>query len=180
MNNSLIPIHFAQRKCRLNWSDLLWAYRREFLTWRDLIKVASDQVQSGSENSLEIELSEVTKEYVWKVSELAQTLADRSNNSEEESKQKWLYICLSWAYERRELFVDPLGEVEIIYANFDYPSAVKSFVRFLPPLDGYVPAQHSQEENHQRLMKNWDEYIRRNCQEWSATSGNEETGARRS
>jgi hypothetical protein len=161
MSDTLIPLQFAQSTSPLNWIDLLWAYKRNLLTWKDLIQVAINRVDNGSDNSLEIELAAVDKESVWKVSELAQALANQCSNSDESSKQKWLFLCLAWAYENRENLADPLGSVEGIYADFDYPSSIESFVRFLPPSDGYVPAQHSQEQNHQRLMTNWEEFLQR-------------------
>ncbi len=119
--------------------DLLWAYQRKLLTWKDLIQVAIDRVNSGSDNSLEIELAAVGKESVWKVSELAQTLAEQCVNSEEGSKQKWLFLCLAWAYANQKNLADPLEAVEGIYADFDYPSAIESFVRFLPLRMGMYP-----------------------------------------
>lgn len=161
MSDTLIPLQFAQSKVPLNWMDFLWAYKRNLLTWKNLIQVAIDRVDSGSDNSLEIELAAVDKQSVWKVSELAEILANQCGNSDEESKQKWLFLYLAWAYENREKLADPLGVVEGIYADFDYPSSIESFVRFLPPSDGYAPAQHSQEQNHRRLMTKWEEFLQR-------------------
>lgn len=162
MSDMLIPLQFVQSKSPLNWGDCLWAYKRNFLTWKDLIKVAFERVENGSSNELEIELAHVSKDSVWKVSELAKVLAEQGRNFEEASKQKWLFLCLAWAYENRERTPDPLGAVEAIYADFDYPSAIESFVRFLPPSDGYVPAQFSHEQNHQRLMTKWSEFLLQN------------------
>ena len=162
MSDTLIPLHFVQSKSLLNWRDCLWAYKHELLTWKDLIQVALERVESGSSNELEAELASVSKDNVWKVSELAQALAEQDGNSEEASKQKWLFLCIAWAYENRESLPDPLGAVETIYADFDYPSVIESFVRFLPPSDGYVPAQFSLEQNHQRLMANWSEFLLQN------------------
>jgi hypothetical protein len=162
VSNTLIPLQFVQRKSSLNWGECLWAYKRELLTWKDLIQVALERVENGSSNELEIELASVNKDSVWKVSELAQALAEQGGNSEEASTQKWLFLCLAWAYENSESIPDPLGAVETIYADFDYPSAIESFVRFLPPSDGYMPAQFSQEQNHQRLMQKWREFLLQN------------------
>lgn len=162
MSIAFIPLQFVQSKSSLNWGDCLWAYKRELLTWKDLIQVALERVENGSSNELEIELANVSKDSVWKVSELAQALVGLGGNSEETSKQKWLFLCLAWAYENRESIPDPLGAVETIYADFDYPSAIESFVRFLPPSDGYVPAQFSLEQNHQRLMTKWSEFLLKN------------------
>lgn len=159
MSNTLIPLQFAKSKSSLNWGDCLWAYKRELLTWKDLIQVAVERVESGSANELEIELANVHKDNVWLVSEVVQALAEQEGHSEEDIKQKWLFLCLAWKYENRESIPDPLGAVETIYADFDYPSSIESFVRFLPPSDGYVPAQFSPEQNHQRLMKMWSEFL---------------------
>lgn len=162
MSDTLIPLQFVQSKSSLNWGDCLWAYKRELLTWKDLIRVALERVENGSSNELEIELANVGKDSVWKVSELAQALAEQGKNSVETSKQKWLFLCLAWAYENREKIPDPLGAVETIYADFDYPSSIESFVRFLPPSDGYEPTQFSQEQNHQHLMTQWSEFLLQN------------------
>lgn len=162
MSNTLIPLQFVQSKSSLNWGDCLWGYKRELLTWKDLIQVALERVENGSSNELELELANVSKDSVWKVSELAQALTEQGGNSEEASKQNWLFLCLAWAYENRKSIPDPLGTVETIYADFDYPSAIESFVRFLPPSDGYVPAQFSQEQNYQRLMTKWSEFLLQN------------------
>jgi hypothetical protein len=159
MSSTLIPLQFIQSQSSLNWGDCLWAYKRQLLTWKDLIQVALERVENGSSSELEIELANVNKDSVWKVSELAQTLAEQGGNSEEASKQKWLFLCLAWVYENRESIPDPLGAVETIYADFDYPSSIESFVRFLPPSGGYSPEQFSPEQNHQRLMTNWSKFL---------------------
>ena len=38
-------------------------------------------------------------------------------------------------------------EVEVIYADFDYPYEIESFIKYMPPSDGYDPSTHSQIEN---------------------------------
>lgn len=162
MSDMLIPLQFVQSKSFLNWGDCLWAYKHEFLTWKDLIQVALERVENDSSNELEIELANASKDSVWKVSELALALAQQGGNSEELSKQKWLFLSLAWAYENREKIPDPLGAVETIYADFDYPSSIESFVRFLPPSDGYDPTQFSHEQNHQHLIKQWSEFLLKN------------------
>jgi hypothetical protein len=40
------------------------------------------------------------------------------------------------------------------------PSASTSFVRYLPPVDGYEPQAHTQDENLDRLFRNWGDYLR--------------------
>lgn len=159
MSEFPIPLHFAEKKTVLNWADLLWGYRKALLTWKDLVKVAEKNIMAGSDDALEIELAGVDKESVWNVAMLAEKLAERSPSSESVVKRKWLFLTLAWAYECRLELNDPLGRVEDVYADFDYPPEIESFVRYMPPTDGYVPSQHSMEENHQRLMGKWKEFL---------------------
>jgi len=74
-------------------------------------------------------------------------------------RQKWLFIVLSWLWNNRASFEDPLSEVEIIYADFDYPAEIEGFVKYMPPSDGYDPSTHSQTENMNHLMENWVNYL---------------------
>ncbi|GGY20439.1 DUF2247 family protein [Paludibacterium paludis] len=52
-----------------------------------------------------------------------------------------------------------IGEVETIYAEFDYPSEIENFVRYMPVTDGYEPSLHSKAENEKRLFENWKKYL---------------------
>ncbi|HFC6348968.1 TPA: DUF2247 family protein, partial [Neisseria lactamica] len=45
------------------------------------------------------------------------------------------------------------------YADFDYPEEIESFVRYMPPKDGYIPSAHSNEENIARLYVHWERYL---------------------
>ena len=56
-----------------------------------------------------------------------------------EIQESWLYAILTWVYEHRDKLPDPLGIVEELYADFDYPPEISSFVRYMPPSDNYEP-----------------------------------------
>ncbi|ENW7688323.1 DUF2247 family protein, partial [Neisseria gonorrhoeae] len=43
--------------------------------------------------------------------------------------------------------------------DFDYPEEIESFVRYMPPKDGYIPSNHSYEENIARLYSHWEHYL---------------------
>lgn len=53
--------------------------------------------------------------------------------------RKWLYLQLRAAYLARDELSDPLGVGESSYADFDYPSRVARFVRYMPVQPGDVP-----------------------------------------
>src|SRR5207244_2099654 len=104
-------------------------------------------------------LSSVGKEDDWKVGELLTNLAAGDRISESASKCRWLFLILLWAYESRDEMEDPLGFVEKVYADFDYPEGVDSFVRFMPPAEGWDPLAHTHEENERRMFVNWRKYL---------------------
>jgi hypothetical protein len=156
---SPVPLEFAQSKVTLNWADLMWAYERALLTWKDLVRVASESVAKGSTDILEYQLSCVDKESVWKVRDLANELSKAQSATGVDSEKKWLFLELSWAYENRKNIPDPLGLVEEIYADFGYPSEIESFVRYMPVVDGYDPVSHTLEENNRRLFENWRRFL---------------------
>jgi hypothetical protein len=159
--NIQIPIQFAEKKVRLRWADLLWGYEKALITWRDLVYFAKEKEIDGVADELELELSTVDKNCVWKVRELAENLRKNESFKEDDLKNNWMFLTLSWIYENRENFADPLELVEEVYADYGYPDQLIPFVRFIPPLDGYDPASHTKEENVDRLMKNWESYL--NC-----------------
>lgn len=64
-------------------------------------------------------------------------------------------------YENIELLEEYLEEIENIYADFEYPEEMESFVRYMPSTDGYNPSLHSLAENESRLINNWKSYIDR-------------------
>ena len=70
----------------------------------------------------------------------------------------WLYLLLKHVYEHRKNFDDPLGEVEILHADFGYPEDVTPFVRYMPPTD-YDPSTYTPQENIDKLYALWEAYL---------------------
>ncbi len=117
---------------------------------------AQKLVSSGETDGSIICLSLITKSNLF---ELSLALEKLASNMEDYYPEKWLYIILNDVFHRKHEFEDPLGEVEKIYADFDYPEEIESFVRYMPPTDGYIPAEHSLEENISRLYANWEKFL---------------------
>ena len=69
-----------------------------------------------------------------------------------QSVRKWTYLELKAAYELRDRLRDPLGVVEEIYADFDYPAPVAVFVRYMPPPPGAATGDDA-------LYERWFQYL---------------------
>jgi hypothetical protein len=72
-----------------------------------------------------------------------------------EPARKWLYLQLRAAFNLRDRLSDPLGVVEEIYAEFDYPRSIESFVRYMPPEPGTKPIAV------QGLFERWAVFLER-------------------
>ncbi|WP_397429015.1 DUF2247 family protein [Pseudomonas piscis] len=144
----------------LYWRDVLWGYERKLVGWEFVVEIADFYVSNGSVNPLEVDLiclGEVDlKEIESKLYLLAKHEGEVSNS---DSKKKWLFIALKWLFEIKDDLADPLGEVELIYEEFDFPAEIENFVRYMPPQDGYKPREYSTQKNIERLFYNWKVYL---------------------
>ncbi len=50
-------------------------------------------------------------------------------------------------------------KMDMVYADFDYPEDMESFISYMPVKDNYIAAEHTQEENEHRLLNNLDLFI---------------------
>ena len=88
-----------------------------------------------------------------RVAELMSALDDPERiHDPRESSRKWRYLLLKAAFDDRERSQDPLGTVEEIYAQFDYPPSMRPFVR-------YMPLQSGDEAGEAALMRRWMDYL---------------------
>ena len=158
MKQKTIPWPFIRQHASLTWRDVLWGYEHQLLGWTDVVALARDRIRSDSEQ-LELELSCLGKEEATRVGEVLRQIAASEPQPTDQTANKWLYLTLAWTFDNIKLLVDPLGEVEAIYADFDYPPDIESFVRYMPPARDYDPTTHSREQNERRLIENWSNYL---------------------
>jgi hypothetical protein len=166
-----IPLSFIRGRTSLSWSEAAWGYHNKHLSWPDAVELACDRLAEADEDPLVVELAGISKSNAHEIGELLDKLASRSVSTDEAStKAKWLYLILSWLFENKAASDDPLATVEMIYADFDYPEEVSSFVRYMPVTDGYDPSAHTSEENHARLLEKWASYLNTKAQIFAALS----------
>ena len=85
------------------------------------------------------------------------TVAARSSGKEREIMERaWLVFSVSLAYILRKDLLDPLQTVEEVYADFDYPEQIASFVRYMP-MQG--PDLGSRLANERRLFERWKAFV---------------------
>lgn len=155
-----IPYSFVRERLKLSWRDALWGYEHQMIGWSAVVDLATDGLCADSNDPLEIELAGLTKVETFQVDDLLRELANASPGENSAiAQRKWLYLSLAWLFENKSNIPDPLGDVESIYADFDYPPEVESFVRYMPVTDGYDPNAHTKDENENRLFRKWQDYL---------------------
>jgi hypothetical protein len=140
----------------MSWRDTRFGLVNELVDPETPVALAVDQLDELAEPSaMLLDLAgagqgEPTLEFV-------ELLADgEPQHSEDEIRDKWLYLVLAWTYEHRGQYPDPLQRVEEVYADFGYPEQVVGFVRYMPMVG---PDLGSREANERRLFERWKTYL---------------------
>jgi hypothetical protein len=134
--------------------DLKFGYERGWLRASTVIDRAVHEVERGQGDPVLVAVAALLRD---DMSELPDALARLDSpdhiHDPQESARKWLYLQLKAAYDRRQDLDDPLGVVEEIYADFDYPPTVEGFVRYMPLRPGDEPGTAA-------LIGRWAAFLR--------------------
>jgi hypothetical protein len=156
MINTKIPYEFIRQRVRLGWNEIEFGIEHGLISPKVAIDRATEQLCSDETSPKEaVEMASLTEgeSVAGLVSRLAQAEPPPPG---ERVKEKWLYIVLAWLFENRETLVDPLGVVEEVYSDFDYPREVASFVRYMPMVG---PNLGNREQNEARMFEYWKAYL---------------------
>ena len=153
----VLPYDFVAKRIELTWQDILYAIEQKFLSPKAAIEHAMIELSKVEEypQSL-VDLASLDKgdSIHPYLDELVDLESDQPN---EKINEKWMYLILAWILENKNNWVDPLGIVEQIYADFDYPEQISTFVRYMPSDE---PDLGSLELNEARLYKKWEDYLK--------------------
>lgn len=150
----LLPYNYVVSHVNLTWNDLLFAVKHGLMTRKSAVEHAEYNINQ------EEEISQKVIDLAWEDSEEVIPLyleeLSKLEHNDSNSNQKFLFLLLNWIFEHREQFTDPLGMVETIYADFDYPEEITSFVRYMP---SQYSLSNSMDLNLERLYHNWKMYL---------------------
>lgn len=140
----------------LTVDDLRYGYESGFIKSHTVISVAVAEVIRGKKDRILLDLSALLNDEAERVPCILETLgrSDHLDNSSRPAR-KWLYFQLKAAFLQSDRLHDPLGVVEQIYADFDYPPSIAHLVR-------YMPIQSNEPEDEigdSALMYKWSEFL---------------------
>lgn len=163
-----VPVEFIGDKTTLSWREAIWGYERGWLGWRSLVELAQSQLAAnGADIELLGRLRALGKDDSHEAGDIARLLATAETGSDNPT-QKWLYIVLSWLFSKREEISDYWTVIEEIYAEFDYPSAIKKFVRYEPvsPEDKAAWSSYTAPEGY--MLDQWRKYLEEASKKYGA------------
>lgn len=152
----VLKYDFVSKRVKLTWKDVLYAIERKFLLPEAAIEHAVFEISYNDEcNQALLDLASLYKgESVHPyIDDLASLEAGQDETI---INEKWLYLILDWLFDNKDKYADPLSIIEHIYADFNYPELIASFVRYMPCEE---PDLGSLELNEARLFEKWKEYL---------------------
>lgn len=142
----------------IGWEDLRLGLALGLVSPRSVVEFASLVVSGGAHDSVLEELAGFQMDDARAVYAVLQVDIDGEVELvPAQSVRKWVYLQLKAAFEMRNRLRDPLGVVEQIYADFDYPEDVAEFVR-------YMPTSLGEETGESVLFDKWARYLTREAE----------------
>ena len=113
-------------------------------------------ILTNASNDVVMEISSFSKNEAFRIFDLLASIVD---NNKACDRDKWLFLELSWVFEHKKEFLDPLAEVEIIYSDFDYPVEMESFIRYMPLSLDDAERGGFAIGNEDHLFTKWSKYL---------------------
>ena len=157
----VLPATFINSAVRLTAAELVYGYRRGWLSEHGVVAIALTSYGEGVEQSQpEKDLALLLSDDLDRVPQLVDEL-EESVNTDADSSSVWLFLALAWVYEHRADYPEPLEVVEMLYADFEYPDEIQGIVRFMPPPAGAATGNAAIEDR-------WKDYLTRKTAEYAA------------
>ncbi len=160
----MVKIDFDKYVALLSWHSIYWGIEKDILSPESAILYAEKIIELNQEiddpEIIALLISESTgKDVILSLIEDIISNAPQLKNSEETDLRLLRYLLLSELKENAQDSKRLLSEIENIYADFDYPTDMESFIAYMPASDSYNTSEHSEEENIQHLIENFDSFM---------------------
>lgn len=160
---SKIPYKFIASRTALTWQEVKFGIEKNIFHPAESIQLAAKLLISGDDDDSLIELaSKAPDEPI--MGELSKLAKKESKQSIHQIRRKWAFLLLSWVFEHRHRYADPLELAERVYADLDHPEQVAPLVRYMPSNGA---TSNDTAANEAKLMENWGEYLRSEGEEFS-------------
>lgn len=161
----MYKINFDKHFNMLNWSCIYWGIKEKLIEPENALMYANMIVKNNPDTDTPeiIELlivDEVNEDNVLPLIERMfsgkKELVDQKTISVRTLRFIILFEIQKNITDNQEL----LDEIETVYADFNYPSDMDSFISYMPVQDDeYDVSKHSLKENEQRLIDKFNDFM---------------------
>ena len=158
----MYQLNFSKDIDLINWNVLYYGIEKELISPDSAIEYANKLIeknpQEGNPYSIELLIIEnADKDNILQL--LSKILSDK-NPSQDFSMLILRYAILLNIKRTTRGNKKLLSAIEQVYSDFDYPSDMESFISYMPVQDeSYDTSKHTQKENEQRLVDNFNEFL---------------------
>lgn len=158
--NLVIPYEYAMNLVDLNWNDILYAIEQGYFSAKDAVECAKTEISRGNVFHEVYDLAGLNpsiKDFDELVHEYVIDFSHRVPKKKKiDSEEKIMYVLLSWGFDHRDEYEDPLCFVEKIFENFDSPVAISEFTVNLPDNDD---DSITIDQEMDIFYENWSNYL---------------------
>lgn len=158
-----VPSSFIVERTQPTLSELRWALENGVIGAQTVVDVAGAVVaREDAPSNLTVQLASVSHAELPEVSERLAEVPLPSDDAE--TKRKWTWVLLSWAYERHrddEHVADVLGE---LYADLGYPEEMVPFGPYAPAYQG----KRDPADVRRDILHEWRKYLEHGAERFAA------------
>lgn len=152
----VVPYSHIKSITKLTWCEIMYGIEEGYVDFDIVYQHASYIFQNShfSNNAIaKLMTSNNDRESQDYIIELAE---EELEYDPMKISEKWLYIILSWIYNERYNYDDPIGHIEYIYEIFNSPAELTPIVMHTPSND---PHLDEPEKYHEKIYKLWNQII---------------------
>ena len=155
-----------QNNIKYDWITLYVGLKLDIIIHSDITQYAIDFLKkhphTDNQNIIHLAWGEADMDYESLLEDVLKDFHTTNLNAEvrQFEKRKWrfgtlVYLKMKYQDDLEEL----LNKVAEVYADFNYPEDMDSFINYLEPNDGFNPSKYSKEENLMRLINLFNKFI---------------------
>lgn len=148
-----IPWGFIKQRCELSWREILFGLDNELLAADAPIEVAIDAL--GDDPLPDVMALAISERWDAVRPHVEQLAKAEAAQSDDEIRDKWLYLALAWTLENAGQLNRPLDIVHEVYVDFGYPAALRSFDPEASTDDPFISHEHTQK----LLFARWRAFV---------------------
>ncbi|EWG08815.1 DUF2247 family protein [Cytobacillus firmus] len=159
---------FKQNKIKYDWKTLYVGFKLDLIMYSDIVNYAAkfiaEHPDTSNQNIVQLAWGGENIDYESLLVDILKDSHINDFNLDTDiwqlEKRKWRFGILAYLKRKyQENFEELLNKITEVYADFNYPEDMDSFINYLEPKDGYNPSKYSKEENVIRLINLFNDFM---------------------